>query len=348
MLIRWSAGILTAMTTLRGHAALVVSIVALATQAACGGDPEPAGAGAGSESQSEPESITLYTCVNDATIQPVIEAFEAANDGSTVELFRAPTGEINARVAGDVRSGGLKADVIWACDPLTMQDFVDQELVGGWTPETEVAADLRTDDYVGVAVLYMLAVTGEGVPAPETWSDLAGEAYPDKVAVPDPAFAASALGALGYFSQDPDFGTEFYSELKGNGAVQVSTPDEVTTGVAEGVYAAGMTIANSAYAAQKAGSPIEVAWPEPGAVAIYGPVALATHAADSQTAKDFISYVTSEEGQQVIADSGAYPTLEGVQGPTVPADAPVVFPDWPALATEKDALLGEYQQIFGG
>ena len=61
-------------------------------------------------------------------------AFEARDDGGQVDLFRAPTGELNARVAADARSGGLRADVIWGCDPLTVQAFVDQDLVGGWTP----------------------------------------------------------------------------------------------------------------------------------------------------------------------------------------------------------------------
>lgn len=63
---------------------------------------------------------------------------------------------------------------------------------------------------------------------------------------------------------------------------------------------------------------------------------------------DFVSYVTSEEGQTVIADAGAYPTLEGVPGPPVPEDASVVFPDWSVLAAEKDELLDGYRQIFGG
>jgi iron(III) transport system substrate-binding protein len=58
------------------------------------------------------ESITLYTCVNDSTVQPVIAAFKADHPGTDVQLFRAPTGQLNARVASDLRSGGLKADVI--------------------------------------------------------------------------------------------------------------------------------------------------------------------------------------------------------------------------------------------
>ncbi len=339
--------------TLRRISAHFAAVLPLLLLAACGGS-EPisdsgASTGDSSGSPSAPVSgaITLYTCVSDTTIQPVIEAFTQANPDATIDLYRAPTADLNARVAGDVRSGGLQADVIWACDPLTMQDYVNQGLVGGWTPETDIAGDLRTEAYVGVAVLYMVAVTGDGVPAPESWSDLTGDDYSDGVAIPDPSFAASALGALGYFSQDSDFGIGYYQDLKDNGAVQVSAPDDVTNGVAEGVYRAGITNANSAYAAQKNGSPIEITWPDPGAIAIYGPAALATEAANPEVGKAFLSFISSDAGQTVIAEAGSYPTLEGVSGPTIPADAPIVFPDWSALADQKDSLLADYQQIFG-
>jgi iron(III) transport system substrate-binding protein len=308
----------------------------------------PLACDSGSGSSSESETITLYTCVSDETIQPVISEFEAERPGTDVKLYRATTGDLNARVAADERSGGLRADVIWACDPLTMQGYVDQNLVGGWTPSeaAEMPDQFRTDDYVGVAVLYMVAVYNEDVPAPSNWSDLTDASYAP-VAVSDPAVAASALGALGYFSQQPDYGLDFYSSLEEQGGKQLSTPDEVTTGVAQGLFTAGMTIANSAYLAKEGGSPIGVAWPEPGGVAIYGPIALANDSADSTVAKDFISYVVSEPGQQIVAEGGSYPALPGVEGPELPADAPVVFPDWPKISADQDALLSDYQQIFG-
>ena len=307
-----------------------------------------AGACGGSDDSSDSKSITVYSCVSDTTIRPVIATFEEDNPGAKIDLFRAPTGDLNARVAGDVRSGGLRADVVWGCDPLTMQDYVDQGLVGGWTPETSIAPEYRTDDYVGVAVLYMVAVSAEGVPPPVAWSDLTGPEYSDGVAIPDPAVAASALGALGYFASDADYGTGFYAALRDNGAKQVSTPDDVVTEVAEGNYAAGITTANSAYLAMENGSPIEVSWPDPGAVAVYGPVALATDATNVETAKAFISYVASEAGQTQMADLGSYPTLAGVTGPTRPADAAVVAPDWSELSADKTELLAEYQEIIGG
>lgn len=122
----------------------------------------------------------------------------------------------------------------------------------------------------------------------------------------------------------------------------------MTAGVAQGLYQAGITIANSAYLARDSGSPIEVEWPEPGAVAIYGPIALARESGNSTLAKDFISYVVSEPGQQVVAEAGSYPTRPGVEGPEVPADAPVVYPNWSQVTANKDALLADYEQIFGG
>src|SRR3954469_8138078 len=268
-----------------GRRARLVLPAVLLLLTACGGAGAGTGPTAGAETTpttDQPKTLTLYTCLSDTSIQPVIAAFEKDETGSTVDLFRAPTGELNARIAADARTGGLRADVVWGCDPLTMHALADQHLVGGWLPSDAQAipAEYRTDDYVGAHLLYLVAVHRTDVPAPSTWADLADAAY-GAVAVPDPSVAASALGALGWFAGQPGYGVEFYRRLHDSGAVQVKTPDDVTTGVAQGVYDAGMTTANSAYAAKNAGSPVDVAWPEPGAVAIYGPIALARHSADS-------------------------------------------------------------------
>jgi iron(III) transport system substrate-binding protein len=321
----------------------VPAVLALFAAAACGASSAGPGAAKG-------EQITLYTCVNDTTIQPVIKSFQSAHPEDHVALFRAPTGQLNARVAADVRSGGLRADVVWACDPLTMQAFVDQHLVGGWTPADAAAipGEYRTADYAGAALLYMVAVYRHGTPAPQAWSRLTDKQYKGAVAVPNPAVAASALGALAYLADNPAYGLGFYSALKRNGAVQAGTPDDVTTGVAQGVYRVGMTTANSAYAARADGSPVDVAWPLPGAVAIYGPIALARSSTHQGTAKDFISYVLGKDGQRVLGGAGSYPTLPGSPGPTIPAGAPVVSPDWARIGKDKSAMLLRYRQIFGG
>ena len=52
--------------------------------------------------------------------------------------------------------------------------------------------------------------------------------------------------------------------------------------------------------------------------------------------------------QTVLGESGAYPTLPDAPGPIIPDGAPVVSPDWAAIAGNRDAILAEYQQVFGG
>ncbi len=337
----------------RHRYAVLPALLLLAACAAPSNATSPAEAGAG-DTPAGPQTVVLYTCASENVEQAVIAAFEAKNPTVTVEPFRAPTGQLNARIAADVRSGGIQADVIWACDPLTMHGYDEQGLLQKWAPPNaaDIPAQYRTDAFTGVAVLYMVLAVHSGAPVPVSWSDLVQPAYRGALAIPDPTFAASALGVLGYFSAAPDYGVEFYRTLKDNGAVQVSSPTDVLTGVDQGTYQVGMTLANAAYADQKKGSPIEVVWPKPGAVAVYGPIGLTTKSDSPSGARAFAEFAASAAGQAEMAKQGTYVTLPaamlpGVTGPIVPADAAVVAPDWSTLFGSTDTILSDYSAVFG-
>jgi iron(III) transport system substrate-binding protein len=309
-----------------------------------------AATGCSSAHGGQSNNLTLYTCVTDTIEQAVIKAYKQKHPGVGVDVFRAPTGQLNARVAADVRAGGIKANVIWACDPLTMHGYDAQGLLRPWTASG--AADLdpayRTQHFVGVDLLYLVAVVHKGVTRPASWADLTKPEYRGGVALPSPSFAASALGMLGYFASAPGYGMAYYEKLKSNGAKQVNSPDNVLTGVAQGTYRAGFTLANAAYAAQNKGSPIDVVWPSPGAIAIYAPIAVTTKKGPSTQAADFAAFVASREGQTVTAKAGAYVPIKGLAGPPIPAGSPIVSPDWPSLFGNSASLLGQYAKIFGG
>lgn len=293
--------------------------------------------------------MMLYTCATANVEQAVIAGFKKQHAGAMVNVFRAPTGQLNARVAADVRSGGIQADVIWACDPLTMHGYDSQGLLRAWSPPNaaKIPSSYRTARFTGIDVLYMVLVVHKGVPVPARWSDLTGAEFRGKVAVPSPTFAASALGTLGYFASAAGYGLGYYRQLKSNGAVQVNAPADVLTGVAQGVYRAGLTLANAAYQAQRKGSPIQVVWPRPGAIAIYAPIGVTTRHHLSPLADQFASYAASSAGQRLMAAKDTYVTLAGVAGPPIPAGSPIVAPDWPALFGHEKSLLADYGAIFG-
>jgi iron(III) transport system substrate-binding protein len=278
-----------------------------------------------------------------------VGGYEKAHPGSKVTVFRAPTGQLNARIAADQRSGGLHADAIWGTDPLSMQSYTDQHLLAPWPlPQlTSVPEQYRTPEFWGTRLLYLVIVARKDLrPQPTTWADLTSPAYRDKVALPDPAFAGSAFAALAYFSQAPGMGMDFYRALRLNGAKQVASVPDVVTEVAQGRYQLGITLDSGARTAVKKGSPIVIVWPKPGAIVLYSPIAMTARSTHSVAAKEFMAYVLSAQGQQQISNTGWQPIISGVSGPPQPAGATPVSPDWAALFGHQQELLAKYRSTF--
>jgi len=290
--------------------------------------------------------ITLYTSVTQDTVDAVLAVLAERHPEVRVEVFRAPTGELDARIASEQRSGGLAADVLWMTDPLSIQRYEADDLLAPLEGEYEaVPPRYRSDRFVGTRLLNLVVVTGQGLdPQPVSWADLASEVYADGVVIPDPGFAGSAFAALGYFATTDQHGMDFYQRLKDNGAVQVSSPGEVLTGVAEGRYSAGITLDKVVRGAVDKGSPIELVWPEPGAIALYSPAAVVASSDDAPTAQAFVEFLVSPEAQAAIADTGWEPVRPDVDWPH---SAPAVTPDWTELFGRQQELLEGYRAIFG-
>lgn len=293
-------------------------------------------------------SITLYTSVTQDTVDAVVEAFVRDDPGTSVEVFRAPTGELAARIAAEQREGGIQADVFWLTDPLSMQQYDADGLLGGFTPAEvgHIAAEFRSDRFWGTRLLSMVIVRQAGLsPGVKGWHDLGAPAS-GAVAIPDPGFAGSALGAVAYLAMADGFGWDFYTRLAANGGVQVNSPGDVVTGVAEGQFSAGMTLAFSARAAIDKGSPIEIVWPEPGAIVIYSPIAILASSDHPTLAGAFVDFVLTQAGQEAIAGTGWQPVRTDVAWEAV--GGPIVTPSWPDVFNRQDELLDRYREIFGG
>lgn len=312
----------------------------------------PATAAASQAATPQPEptgTIRLYTSVTQGTVDAVVAGYTAAHPGVTVDVFRAPTGELAARIATELRDGRILGDVLWLTDPLSIQAYAEQGLLRAWQPTEAAGIDpaYRGDTYWGTRFLNMVIVRGSAIePGPQAWADLADPAYRGAIAIPDPGFAGSAFGALGYFALSSEAGMDFYESLKANGAVQVRTPDEVTAGVAEGRFKVGMTLDNSARTAVTKGSPVAMVWPTDGAIAMYSPIGVVDATENATAAQSLVEFVLSDPGQVAIAGTGWQPIRASAGGP--PAEGPQVYSDWTAAFGRQEELLAGYRGIFGG
>ena len=285
----------------------------------------------------------LYTSVTADTVDAVVAGFEADYPGVEVEVFRAPTGELNARIAADRRAGGILADVLWLTDPLSMQQYDSQGLLRAVFPDASaVSAQFRQERFWGTRILDLVEARNRGVAPVVAWDDLVSAAGMGSVCIPDPAFAGSAFAALAYFAFDDGYGLEFLQQLSDAGTTVVAAPGDVVTGVAEGQCVAGITLDTIARDAIADGSPIEMVWPEPGAIALYSPIAV-TGTADGAT--DFVSFVLGVEGQTAIAGTGWQPV-----DPDIPWESggPQVTIDWDRAFDHQQELLDAFRAIFGG
>ncbi len=335
--------------------ALVAVVLAALVLGACGDGPsEQPSEEADSPSPEVDEretlsgTLRLYTSVTEDTVDAVVSAFREVHPEVEVETFRAPTGELTARIAAEQREGEVRADVFWLTDPLSMQPYAEEGLLRQWQPEEAQALpeELVEGSFWGTRILNLVIVHQEGLePAPTSWWDLAERSYEQPIAMPDPGFAGSAFGALAFFALDDDHGFDFYRTLVDNGAVQVQSPGDVVTGVAEGRYAAGISLDRVARDAAEKGSPLELVAPEPGAVAIYSPIAVVASEEPRDLAEAFVDFALGVEAQEAIASTGWQPVRDEVSWPH---DLPQVFPDWQTAFERRDELLETYRTIVGG
>lgn len=321
---------------------LLGAVAVVALLVACGPD---AATGDGDDTGV----LRVYTTVTQDTVDAVVAGFEAEHDGIDVEVFRAPTGEFNARVAAERRDGEIQADVFWLTDPLSLLQFEQDDLLASWDPDGAdvVPAEHRSDTFWGTRLLNLVIVAHvDQDPPPTSWWDLADPSLRDGIAIPDPGFAGSAFAALGHLALDDEHGMAFYETLADNGAVQVNAPGEVVSGVAEGRFDAGITLDRLARDAVEDGSPVRLVWPDPGAIAVTSPIAVLDGAASRGPAERFVEHVLSAPAQAAIAGTGWEPIRADVDWPH--DTGPAVTPDWDEAFGQRDELLESYRAIFGG
>ncbi|MGD8486787.1 MAG: extracellular solute-binding protein [Chloroflexota bacterium] len=330
-------------------AALAVSFLG-ASVAAEGGTVEEGTVEGGTVESGTVESgtvegtVTVYTSVTQDTVDAVLAALAEVHPGLEVEVFRAPTGELDARIASERRIGGLGADLLWLTDPLSVQRYEADGLLARLEGEAfaVVPDEYKGDTFVGTRLLNLVLVSGADVEdPPASWAELASA---EGVVMPDPGFAGSAFAALGYLGTNAEYGLAFYQALKDNGARVVQSPVDVVTGVAEGIYRSGITLDKIARASVAAGAPIVMTWPEAGAIALFSPAAVVAESDDLAAAQAFQAFLVSPEAQAAIASTGWQPVRDDVAWPY---EDTVVTADWDELYGRQAELLDGFRAIFG-
>ena len=302
------------------------------------------------------EKLVLYTSQPDADAAKTVSAFQAANPGVEVEIFRSGTSDLLGKLAAEFAAGSPQPDVLLIADAVSMESLkADNRLMAYPEAHTEGFDPNAIDPekfYFGSKLITTgIAYNSAAGEHPKRWSDLTGAAYKDLVVMPSPLYSGAAAFMLSAFIDRDDLGMGYFEKLQQNGLTAVRGNGSVLKSVATGENAYGILVDFMAMNAKKNGSPIEFVFPEEGVTAVTEPVAILASAKNVADAKKFVDFILSDDGQKLALSQGYLPAKASVGRPDwLPegVEVKVMDANVGAIVTKIEANKKAFATLFGG
>ena len=277
-----------------------------------------------------------------------------AKTGIAVEQFQGTTGEILARL--EAESANPLADVVilasWA-DGLNLQS---EDKLLAYTP---AQADKLYDFCVDAqGMLYGASASAVGVIyntqlIPELhadWAELAGQAYQDQLAMPDPTLSGACKDFLaGYASANGlEASTALWQSLMDNGMSVPGANKAVLEAVVSGekaIMVAGVDY--NAYSSIAKGESLAIYYPASGTVINPRPAMILKTSPNTDNAKLFMDYLLSDEAQQLMADAYLLPGNSEIicEKRANVSEMPVIACDWAWMMENADSIAAQLVEM---
>lgn len=301
----------------------LLPVLALAAfSAGCSQEALESGEAAGEEKKGGVSgTLSFYTSQPDEDAQALVTAFGEKYPEAKVETFRSGTEEVMSKLQAEQQAGDVQADVLLVADAVTFESLKEEDMLLNYTsPEAEnIPEDFVDPDgaYAGTKVMAtgLVVNTKEESKMPTSWSVLTEEASKDKSIMPSPFYSGAAAYNLGVLTRQDEIGWDFYKNIKANGMGITKGNGGVLEAVASGEKTYGMVVDFVAARAKQEGSPVELVYPEEGVPVITEPIGIMKGTDNEKTAKAFVDFVLSEEGQKLAAEIGYTPIREGIAAP---------------------------------
>lgn len=298
----------------------------------------------------EQVTINLYTSESQDLVGDMMNVFMSENPNINVEVFRTGTEELIAKMEAERTNGEIEADMIWFADIDYFNTLDEEGLLEGYlSPNAEDINDefiYNSGKYYEVRQIFnVLAYNTTSVDKPLTsWNDLYREDLKGKMAMASPNYSGAAFLTLATIVDNDDLGWDFYQSLQDNDVKFEQGNGALANKVATGEYHAVSIVDFMALNAKNEGSPVEVVWPEEGAVIIPTPVGIMKDTDVVEESKMVLDYLLSEDAQTMFKDQGYIPVNPDVG---VPENAPNVE-DIKIMPLDLDFLKEQRQELKSG
>ncbi len=261
--------------------------------------------------------VVFYTSKATANAEGVAKGF-TDKYGIPVQLFRAGGTQIAQKLALELRSGKLEADVAETSDPTMLTVLYRQGAMEPFAPENgkSLPAEFKhpKDGWTGssIALMHLIVNANEVSPEeePKSWADLADPKWKGKLVWGSPNYGSSQYAALKGLLEL--HGWDLIEAMKKNETMIIRGWPEAENAVASGERLVGGDASSRSFRAMSGGLPLRNVYPEEGSIVSLSAIGVMKGAPHPNAAKLLIEYVLSEEGQQIYAENFAYPVRQDV------------------------------------
>lgn len=277
-------------------------------------------AGPAASQAKSPSRVLLYTSVPQELATQFTDAFMKKRPDIKVEIYRAGSTEVGAKLAAEREVGGIRADLLWLADAPIYYDLKKRgELLAYVSPEAKaVPADLKDPSGLftaGRLINMIIAVNTEVTPlkdAPKSWKD-----FPDvgkKAVMGNPLYSGSNFVTVAAFvRRDGNWG--WFERARAKGVAIVRGNSEAASALAGKEFGIAMTLDYIVAGLIKKGAPLAIVWPSEGAISVPSPIAIIKGTKNPNGSKAFVDYVLSNEGQEFLVKQEVIPVRGDVKPP---------------------------------
>lgn len=267
-----------------------------------------------------PSRVLLYTSVPQELATQFADAFMKKRPDIKVEIYRAGSTEVGAKLAAEREVGGIRADLLWLADAPVYYDLRQRgELLAYVSPEAKsIPADIKDPKgffTAGRLINMIIAVNTQVMPlkdAPKSWKD-----FPEsgkKAVMGNPLYSGSNFVTVAAFvKKDGNWG--WFERARAKGVAIVRGNSEAADALAGKEFGVAMTLDYIVAGLIKKGAPLSIVWPADGAISVPSPIAIIKGSKNPAGSKAFVDFVLSKEGQEFLVKQEVIPVRSDVAPP---------------------------------
>ena len=294
-------------------------------------------------------SLVWYTSTSTEDIKRLFDAFNKKYPFIKTEFYNAGSARVFNRILNEARVGKVFFDLVSVRGVETHQ-LVKEGFIQPYVSPESAAYPQGFKDAKGYWVDYfdaynIIAYNTKLVPkehAPKSWEDLLDPRWKGKIAMDEEMYSWYAAMAVAWGRER----AERYMKALAKQDIQLRSGQTLIAQLmAAGEFHMGMALAHRIEKMKEQGAPVEwVTTLDPITVSLH-PIGVATKAPHANSAKLFIDFVLSKEGQQLVLAIGRTPSRPGIDT-KMQAKNLKLFPIPPALGESYNRYQKEFRELF--